>query len=70
MRRAENKRSLLEKQVKDWVFEETAIRVKYKAYVITVLLLCSILVVGGILARLLVGEHIAGVDPFGILTFT
>ena len=35
MRRAENARFLLEKQVKGWVLEETAIRVKCKAYVIT-----------------------------------
>jgi hypothetical protein len=69
MRKAENARSLLEKQVKDWVFEETAIRVKCKAYVLTILLVCSILVIRGILAGLLVGERIAGVDPFGISTF-
>ena len=42
----------------------------HHGYVITVLLLCSILAIGGILAGLLVGERITGVDPFGILTFT
>ncbi|KAF6835378.1 hypothetical protein CMUS01_05791 [Colletotrichum musicola] len=40
-----------------------------QAFVAKTMVLCGVLVVGGILAGILLGERLAGVDPFNITTF-
>lgn len=52
-----------------WAIEERSIVVKRRLYVVMTMIACGILVVGGVLAGLLVGERIPGVDPFNIATF-
>ncbi|EJT70431.1 hypothetical protein GGTG_11455 [Gaeumannomyces tritici R3-111a-1] len=49
-----------------WVIEETAVIVKCPVYVWTTVFLCFVLVAGGMTIGFLVGDRIAGVDPFGI----
>lgn len=53
-----------------WVIEETAVIVKCPVYVWTTVFLCFVLVAGGMMIGFLVGDRIAGVDPFGITNFT
>ncbi|KLU88246.1 hypothetical protein MAPG_07233, partial [Magnaporthiopsis poae ATCC 64411] len=53
-----------------WLIEETAVIVKCPVYVWTTVFLCFVLVAGGMMIGFLVGDRIAGVDPFGITNFT
>ncbi|KAL8323296.1 hypothetical protein RB593_004966 [Gaeumannomyces tritici] len=53
-----------------WVIEETAVIVKCPVYVWTTVFPCFVLVAGGMTIGFLVGDRIAGVDPFGITNFT
>ncbi|KAK2753629.1 hypothetical protein CKAH01_17549 [Colletotrichum kahawae] len=51
------------------MMEEKVIMVKRRRFVATTMSGCGILVVGGVVAAFLIGERIAGVDPFNIATF-
>jgi hypothetical protein len=59
----------LENEVKGWVFEEKAMRVRYTKYIAIVITLCSVLVIGGIMVGIPLGNRLTGVDPFNITTF-
>lgn len=52
-----------------WVFEENGVMVRCKLYVWTLILLCSLLVGGGVSVGVSVGERIVAVDPFNITTY-
>ncbi len=59
----------LKEKAEKWVIEETRITVKATGFVFTVMAASTILVVGGIVAGCLIGNRLAGVDPFNIATF-
>ncbi|KDN63503.1 hypothetical protein CSUB01_11836, partial [Colletotrichum sublineola] len=65
---AEIKLKKLERTVRSWVIEEKVIVVMLRAFVVKIMALCGALVVGGILAGILLGERLQGVDPFNITT--
>ncbi|KAH8679170.1 hypothetical protein BGZ61DRAFT_496433 [Ilyonectria robusta] len=52
-----------------WVLEENGVMVRCKLYVWTLILLCSLLVGGGVSVGVSVGERIVAVDPFNITTY-
>jgi len=51
------------------LMEENLIIVRCRRFVATALTLCAILIIGGVLVGLLLGERLPGVDPFNITTF-
>ncbi|EGO57268.1 hypothetical protein NEUTE1DRAFT_80771 [Neurospora tetrasperma FGSC 2508] len=55
--------------MKSWVFEEKGIMVKCKTYVALTMVLCTVLVGGGIAVGVTVGSSITAVDPFNITTY-
>ncbi|KAK3949798.1 hypothetical protein QBC32DRAFT_377923 [Pseudoneurospora amorphoporcata] len=55
--------------MKTWVFEEKGVMVKCKSYVALTMLLCFLLVGGGIAVGVTVGSNITAVDPFNISTY-
>ena len=57
------------KKMKSWVFEEKGVMVKCKTYVAMTMLLCVMLVAGGIAIGVTVGGSIQAVDPFNITTY-
>jgi hypothetical protein len=63
------KQATLEMVVRSWIIEETAIRVNCHKYVIVIMICCTVLVIGGILVGVLLGQRLKGVDPFGITTY-
>ncbi|KAK3296662.1 uncharacterized protein B0H64DRAFT_106488 [Chaetomium fimeti] len=56
-------------KMRAWVLEEKGVMVRCRLYVTTVMLVCTVLVVGGIAVGISVGDRIAGVDPFNITTY-
>lgn len=55
--------------MKTWVFEEKGVMVKCKSYVALTMLVCFLLVGGGIAVGVTVGSSITAVDPFNISTY-
>lgn len=53
-----------------WAMEDAVIVVDCRRYTMVVLLACSTIVIGGLVARLLVGSRIDGVDPFNLTIFS
>jgi hypothetical protein len=66
---AAKRRAMLKKEVKSWVIEEKAVRVRCIKYVVLVVRLCAVLVIGGIMVGIFLGDRLKGVDPFNITTF-
>ena len=56
-------------KMQGWVLEEKGVMVKCRAYVSTVMLICVLLVAGGIAVGVTVGDRIPGVDPFNVTTY-
>ncbi|KAF2001486.1 hypothetical protein P154DRAFT_562514 [Amniculicola lignicola CBS 123094] len=54
---------------KSWDIQENSIVVKRQSYVILLLLGCAILVIGGVMVGVFMGEKLTGVDPFNITLF-
>ncbi|KAF5572549.1 hypothetical protein FPANT_13006 [Fusarium pseudoanthophilum] len=52
-----------------WAIEEHAISVSCLPYTISIMSVCAILVLGGLMAGFFVGSRIEGVDPFNITMF-
>ncbi|KAH7304219.1 hypothetical protein B0I35DRAFT_445714 [Stachybotrys elegans] len=66
----------LAKKASDWEFEETAIRVNCGRYVYTVLGVCTVFAVGGLMLGIFLGTFVQdssialqGVDPFGFTSY-
>ncbi|KAM6537946.1 hypothetical protein FALCPG4_003842 [Fusarium falciforme] len=57
------------KKMKAWIFEEKGVMVRCRLYVWMLMLLCAVLVAGGVSIGVAVGERITGVDPFNITTY-
>ncbi|KAI8685112.1 hypothetical protein NCS57_00179400 [Fusarium keratoplasticum] len=55
--------------MKPWVLEEKGVMVHCRLYVSLLMLLCAVLVAGGVSIGVAVGERITGVDPFNITTY-
>ncbi|KAJ4197256.1 hypothetical protein NW767_009148 [Fusarium falciforme] len=55
--------------MKAWVLEEKGVMVRCRLYVSMLMLLCAVLVAGGVSIGVAVGERITGVDPFNITTY-
>ncbi|KAI8719788.1 hypothetical protein NCS52_00760800 [Fusarium sp. LHS14.1] len=55
--------------MKDWILEEKGVMVRCRRYVSLLMLLCAVLVAGGVSIGVVVGERITGVDPFNITTY-
>jgi hypothetical protein len=53
----------------EWVFEENGVRVRCGLYVWSVVFICLVLVVSGIIIGLTVHTRVPGVDPFDIATY-
>ena len=53
-----------------WAVSEDAITIRCRPYVVTVILLATLLVFGGMAIPFAVGKRIQGVDPFQLTTFT
>ncbi|KAF2660314.1 hypothetical protein K491DRAFT_711818 [Lophiostoma macrostomum CBS 122681] len=58
------------KKMDEWVFHEDAVEVRCKKYVFAVLSFCAVLILGALAVPFTVGDRIAGVDPFQIVTFS
>jgi hypothetical protein len=56
-------------RMSEWVFEENGVRVKCGLYVWTIVFICLVLVVSGIIIGLTVHTRVPGVDPFNITTY-
>ncbi|KAF4945604.1 hypothetical protein FGADI_11785 [Fusarium gaditjirri] len=56
-------------KMKPWIIEEKGIMVRCRLYVSGLMLLCTVLVAGGVSIGVVVGERITGVDPFNITTY-
>ncbi|KAK4230057.1 hypothetical protein QBC38DRAFT_496990 [Podospora fimiseda] len=57
------------KKLKACIFEEKGVMVRCRLYILTTVILCTILVFGGIAVGATVGDRISGVDPFNITTY-
>lgn len=69
IQRHQSEMDQVSKIMKEWVFEEKGVKVQCRAYVVTLVLLCVSLVIGGVSIGVSVGERISGVDPFNITTY-
>ncbi|KAL2675637.1 hypothetical protein Neosp_011827 [[Neocosmospora] mangrovei] len=56
-------------KMKAWVLEEKGVMVHCRLYVSMLMLLCVVLVTGGVSIGVAVGDRITGVDPFNITTY-
>ncbi|EEU48962.1 uncharacterized protein NECHADRAFT_75649 [Fusarium vanettenii 77-13-4] len=56
-------------KMKAWVLEEKGVMVHCRLYVSMLMLLCVLLVAGGVSIGVAVGDRITGVDPFNITTY-
>ncbi|KAH7000381.1 hypothetical protein EDB80DRAFT_765683 [Ilyonectria destructans] len=65
----QNELDCMTHKMNTWVFEENGVMVRCKLYVWTLILLCSLLVGGGVSVGVSVGERIVAVDPFNITTY-
>ncbi|KAL8381777.1 hypothetical protein RB595_005845 [Gaeumannomyces hyphopodioides] len=52
-----------------WILEEKGVMVQCGVFVTSLMLVCAVLVTGGIAVGVTVGERIPGVDPFNITTY-
>jgi len=70
---AKARRVRLETMGREWVMEEYAVRVKCSLYVSLVLGICAVLVIGGLMVGIFLGERkkgpLQGVDPFNITAY-
>ncbi|KAK4201839.1 hypothetical protein QBC40DRAFT_323004 [Triangularia verruculosa] len=66
---AEQRLRQLKHRIQTWEIEETAIVVPKQRFVILIMVGCSILVIGGLMAGIFLGERLTGVDPFNITVF-
>ncbi|RSM00117.1 hypothetical protein CEP52_009336 [Fusarium oligoseptatum] len=69
IRRHQAKLDKSSNKMKTWVLEEKGVMVRCKPFVLMLMLLCTILVVGGVSIGVAVGDRITGVDPFNITTY-
>ncbi|CAK7210115.1 hypothetical protein SCUCBS95973_000682 [Sporothrix curviconia] len=75
VREARRRQERLSKESSEWVVEERTVRVRCTTYVYSVLAICSLLVVGGLMIGVFLGTAERGsialqnVDPFGITTY-
>ena len=58
-----------EKLMREWIFTTSSVTVKCRGYVVAVMVVCSIILGGGIAVPFCVQERIKGVDPFQLTTF-
>lgn len=58
-----------EELMREWVFTTSTVIVKCRVYVMTVMVVCSVILGGGIAIPYCVQERIKGVDPFQLTTF-
>ncbi|KAH6976216.1 hypothetical protein BKA56DRAFT_488573 [Ilyonectria sp. MPI-CAGE-AT-0026] len=65
----QNELDWMTRKMNTWVFEENGVMVRCKLYVWTLILLCFLLVGGGVSVGVSVGERIVAVDPFNITTY-
>ncbi|CAG9981745.1 unnamed protein product [Clonostachys byssicola] len=56
-------------KMKAWVLEEKGVVVECKLYVYSLMVVCTLLVLGGVAVGAAVGDRISGVDPFNITTY-
>ncbi|KAK0726645.1 hypothetical protein B0T21DRAFT_293493 [Apiosordaria backusii] len=69
IKRNQLKLKLANQEMKKWVLEEKGVMVRCRFYVSVVIALCALLVIGGIVIGITVGNRIAGVDPFNVTTY-
>ncbi|CAK7211049.1 hypothetical protein SEUCBS140593_001036 [Sporothrix eucalyptigena] len=75
VREARRRQERLSKESSEWVVEERTVRVRCTTYVYSVLAICALLVVGGLMIGVFLGTAERGsialqnVDPFGITTY-
>ncbi|CAK7236698.1 hypothetical protein SBRCBS47491_009726 [Sporothrix bragantina] len=75
VREARRRQERLSKESSEWVVEERTVRVRCTTYVYTVLAICSLLVIGGLMIGVFLGRAeensiaLQNVDPFGITTY-
>ncbi|KAK6364505.1 hypothetical protein LTS17_012128 [Exophiala oligosperma] len=59
-----------EKRMQSWVFAETSVTVRCTGYIMAIMVLCALVLGGGLAIPFVVRNEIVGVDPFQITTFT
>lgn len=75
VREARRRQERLSKESSEWVVEERTVRVRCTTYVYSVLAICAVLVVGGLMLGVFLGRAeensiaLQNVDPFGITTY-
>ncbi|ERS96231.1 uncharacterized protein SPSK_01423 [Sporothrix schenckii 1099-18] len=75
VREARRRQERLAKESSEWVVEERTVRVRCTTYVYSVLAICAVLVVGGLMIGVFLGRAeensiaLQNVDPFGITTY-
>ncbi|KAF6825973.1 hypothetical protein CPLU01_09965 [Colletotrichum plurivorum] len=70
LKKAEADRKYLQAEIKCWDIAEASITIRCPKYVYSVFLFSAILVIGGLCCGFLVGERVAGVDPFNFTMFS
>ncbi|KAK0620604.1 hypothetical protein B0T14DRAFT_521803 [Immersiella caudata] len=66
---SEKKLHQLEEQFQRWTIEEKAVVVPKAQYVVMLMIVCSVLVISGIMIGVFLGSRLEGVDPFNITVF-
>ncbi|KAK3361018.1 hypothetical protein B0T24DRAFT_692654 [Lasiosphaeria ovina] len=66
---SERKLGELEEKFRRWTIEEKAIVVRKPRFVILLMLGCAVLVIGGIMVGVFLGQRLTGVDPFNITVY-
>ena len=75
VREVRRRQEQLSKESSEWVVEESTVRVRCTTYVYSVMAICGLLVVGGLMIGVFLGtaeQHsiaLQNVDPFGITTY-
>ncbi|EKJ73106.1 hypothetical protein FPSE_06719 [Fusarium pseudograminearum CS3096] len=69
LHKSESMRRHVSLSARGWAVDEQAISVSCLKYTVSIMVGCSILVLGGLMAGLFVGSRIDGVDPFNLTMF-